>query len=162
MNTENPYILILEKILTLEELNRTSQLLNEAYDGLYKSKSDPKEILETTLPYFVTDVVFETAKKNGVPFNDREGLQKIVDEIRTYLLNLPVAELVIAFIPNYRHIQKLSRWWEEYAGTHVILNIKIDESIVAGAKISYAGFYKDYSLSNWLNQNASSNLDQFI
>ena len=78
--------------------------------------------------------------------------------MRKYLESLPVAEIVVSFMPTYRQVMKMSQWWEEYTGSHVILAITIDENIIAGSKISYNGTYKDYSLSQWIQQKG----DQFI
>lgn len=162
MNIDNPYNSILEKIITIDQLHQSTEKLREASNSLYKHGSNTKEILESILPYFIAEILFDLAQKNNIPLTDVEKLQKIIEDLQTYLENLPVVELVIAFIPSYRNIQKLSKWWEEYTGTHVILAIQVDESIIAGAKISYAGYYKDYSLANWLNQNATTSLDQFL
>lgn len=162
MSTDNPYSSIQEKIITIEQLHKCIEQLREAADGLYKHKSKAQEVLESTLPYFVAQTIFDLANQNKVTLTDIDKLQNILEDLRTYLENLPVAEIVIAFIPTYRNIQKLSQWWEQYTGTHVILAIQVDQSIIAGAKISYAGFFKDYTLSNWLNQNTTSTLDQFL
>ncbi len=160
--TDNPYYSILEKILTVQQLNQCTQSLAKATDNLYKNKTEAKKILEETLPFFLVESLFENMQINKIPLTDIKRIQKLLEELQLFLQSQPVVEIVVAFIPNYRNVQKISRWWEEYTGTHVILTIIVDESVIAGAKISYAGIYKDYTLSNWFSQKSTGSLDQFL
>ncbi|CAN5202190.1 hypothetical protein BH09PAT2_BH09PAT2_02080 [soil metagenome] len=159
MNTENQYSQAVKNILTIEQLKQNTQLLRETYERLYKKSDNIRDSLEEVLPYFLVENIFDITTKNSIPLTDLKQIQKIITDMKIFLENLPVAEIVISFTPRYKDVTKLSAWWEEYTGEHTILAIQIDESVVAGARISYAGFYKDYSLANWLNQNAARILE---
>ena len=52
MRTDNPYSSIQEKIITIEQLHKCIEQLREAADGLYKHKSEAKEVLEKAVALY--------------------------------------------------------------------------------------------------------------
>lgn len=162
MQKNDQYAAILDKVLTAEQLKDSIQLLRDAHQGLFTPGVSPKDILETSLPYFITENIFSVAQQNNISLDDTAKVQNMLDEVRQYLEQLQVVEMSLAFVPTYRQLQKIKEWWENYTGAHTIVSIKYDEAILAGAKISFNGLYRDYSLLYWISQNAQGDIEQFI
>lgn len=162
MAKDNPYSPILNKVLTKQQLKEFIQLLRDAHQGLYTPKVNVQEQLEQTLPFFLAEILMLIAEKQSIPLNNTVEMQQMIDSMREYLEELPIVEIVLAFIPTYKQVKKISDWFAEYTGGHVILDIVIDENIIAGAKISSNGVYKDYSLTQWLHEKGTNDLDQFM
>lgn len=160
MDTTELYSKITTNIITIQQLHQSLDHLRQTKDMLYKKDINSQEVIEKSLPYFLGEAILEMANGKQIAFTDITSIQNLIQEIETYLEKLTVAELEIAYIPTYRHIQEISAWWSKYAGKHVVLAIKVDETLITGAKVSYEGIYKDYSLGTWIKQNPLSNIEQ--
>ena len=66
-------------------------------------------------------------------------------ELEKKLRSLPEIKLGIAFYPNDNFINKLSRWMEKELGQKTILDITVNQKLVAGAIVEYRGNWRDFT-----------------
>ncbi len=161
MDTTELYSNITKNIVTIQQLRQSLDLLRQTDQLLYKKDVNIKDTLEQTLPFYLAETILAMINAKQISMTDISHIQQLIKELVDYMEKLPVAELVIAYVPSYRNLQEVADWWTKYTGRHVVLNVKIDESVISGAKISYEGIYKDYSLATWITQNAVGDIDQF-
>jgi F0F1-type ATP synthase delta subunit len=67
-------------------------------------------------------------------------------------IKLKKLELVLAFEPDGKLVEKISRKVEEALGRGITMNIKVDKSILGGAVIFFDGRYYNGSLRKKLEE----------
>lgn len=85
-------------------------------------------------------------QKGWEPLGDDEQ-KKFIEEIVSYLRKVPQVMVTLAFEPDELFIAKINDQISALVGQKVILDIKINNKIVGGVLLEYAGKYKDYSIS---------------
>jgi len=68
-----------------------------------------------------------------------------------------VVNLVLAFSPEKKLFSHLKLWVKENVNPDAVLDISVDQSILAGALITYNGYYKDFSLKKKVQEAFSQN-----
>lgn len=73
-----------------------------------------------------------------------------LDKVRESLLTARVLDLTVPLDLPDESIEKLTLWVKKYVGEDVVLGLKVDPKILAGATVTFAGHFKDYSFKNQL------------
>jgi F0F1-type ATP synthase delta subunit len=73
--------------------------------------------------------------------------QKALENWKLEIENLRVLRLIIASEPTRANILAYGAWVKKTLGPDVILDISVNENLVAGAQIVWNGKYRDYSQS---------------
>ena len=124
---------ILTQIRTREDLEYLAADLEDLRSSLYKLKTGIK-------PPEIIRLGFEQAQ------NKEEYLNNLAHEIHS----ARVMEITVANYIQDSSLKKVSTWIKENVGENVVLNIKIEPEIMAGAKISFNGKFYDFSLKEKL------------
>lgn len=121
---------IIRQLKTVNDVDILKEEIDILMDGLYKS--DFKKNMLSKI------------RSNMIGFlpQDEEGLSKLLK----LLGELKILKLTLAISPTPAMIDDISTWVKKNVGQDVVLDIKMDESIIAGAQISLDGKYGDYSL----------------
>ncbi|PIS14643.1 hypothetical protein COT64_01590 [Candidatus Shapirobacteria bacterium CG09_land_8_20_14_0_10_39_12] len=72
--------------------------------------------------------------------------------VKKALAELVVLDLTVAVKLSPAFLAKIGRWLREEINQKVILDIKVDPSIIAGAIVSYGGKYRDLSAGRGLEE----------
>ena len=88
------------------------------------------------------ELVFFLGEIAGKKIKMEEGEAR---ELEKKLRSLPEIKLGIAFYPNDNFINKLSRWMEKELGQKTILDITVNQKLVAGAIVEYRGNWRDFT-----------------
>lgn len=121
-----------------EELRECIKLLSES---LFKA-NEFENTLKNKIPIKYVDFLKSLIKDRL----DRTETENALDKLNGYLNRLKEINLVIAFDPTQGNIDNIYAWVKKNLGENIILNLKVDPDIIAGAIITYAGFYDDFSL----------------
>ncbi len=78
--------------------------------------------------------------------SDKEKILKELADIKEELLKLPVLKIQLAFLPAQTFIEELSDWLKRNLKKKVLLDIKVNPTIVGGVILEYRGRYLDLSL----------------
>lgn len=75
-----------------------------------------------------------------------------ISELEEKLRSFPEIKLEIAFFPNDNFINRISQWFEKELGKKIILNIIVNQKVVAGAIIEHQGKWRDFSSAKEIDQ----------
>lgn len=146
MEIDEKYKPIHDQILTTQQNELILDALKQAKNSIFDQTKKSHEILKNKLPFDLADLIFESAKEANIDLEDSNQAQNFYKEIETSLQNRPIVDLTLAFGPSYELLQKISNWWNKNIEPNILLNIKIDKKLVAGAIIGYNGIMKDFTL----------------
>lgn len=121
-----------------DEINNLSKLLyvDDKLTFLQKiAKRTSKELYSA----------FCEADRNKILPQTPAEIGNFLQSLIAYLKSIPRVNLFLPFDPSDDFIGDLAVWFERNIGQKVILNIRVQEEIIAGAIIEYNGKYKDYS-----------------
>jgi chromosome segregation ATPase len=76
----------------------------------------------------------------------------LLGEIEDYLFSLPELRLEMAKKPDEETISLIRNWFKDNFNRPVVLIIKINSKLVAGAVVEYEGKWADFSLSKRMKQ----------
>jgi F0F1-type ATP synthase delta subunit len=85
-------------------------------------------------------------RDNNISSESNTALQKFVIELQKTIAELPLLSLSIAFEPKESTLKALSEWFVLNIKRQLLLEIKIDKKIIAGAAISFNGKDADFSI----------------
>jgi F0F1-type ATP synthase delta subunit len=71
----------------------------------------------------------------------KDYLISFIEEVKI----LPEIEISIAYEPNNETLKAISQWFIITYNKQVLINLRVDRSLVAGAALNYKGKYKDFS-----------------
>lgn len=153
---------IYDHVLTTGQLASVIDQLRTVHDTLYKNTLGSFEQIQQTLPVFLVESLMKYAEENKLDLRDAKTAQEILEQVRAMLEKTPVAELKLPYTPSFKATQKIAQWWRDWTKQPVVISIIVDESIIAGAQISYSGTFADYSINRWLQQEGMSFLDNLM
>lgn len=76
-----------------------------------------------------------------------------LEEFEQKLARMPRLRLYLAFVPGPKQIEVIGGWARENIDRNVLLDLRLDKSLVAGARIVWQGRSLNYSLSQGLREN---------
>ena len=128
---------ILSNLRTREDLEYLASDLEELRLALYKGKAGE----QVDIPAFVKKD-FEVAPDKG----------KYLESVRQQILSARILELTVSGYLDDAVLGEVSAWVKKNIGEDVILSVKIDREVLAGAKISFGGKFEDCSLKDQLDK----------
>lgn len=126
---------VLAKIRTREDLEYLVSDLEELRVNLYKVKNGH------SIPEIIRSEFDRAPDKNA-----------FLETMRKLLITARVMELTVPSYLEEDAINKISAWVKRNISENVVLKLKVDESLMAGALISYNGKFKDYSFKEALTE----------
>jgi hypothetical protein len=92
------------------------------------------------------DQILKLFRENQISETSPTEIQGFLKKLQESVAALPVVTLTIPFEPNDETLKAFSDWFLFTLKKQVIFAIEIDETLLAGARITFNGKYKDYSL----------------
>lgn len=137
----NPLEPILKTTFTQAQLRSRIRLLkSHLLDILFKGSGQTNDLsvqdndwLKSLPPSFISQF-----NKDNV-YSQFEELEKQINKVQPLTLYL-------AFEANEEALQKVGMFARKTFNQNLILDIKVDPSLISGAALSWKGVYKDYSL----------------
>ena len=139
------YESIYTNIRTTAERGITYAAIETLLDALYKKSTDFNQLIETEMPHALVRPVKQQLTKLRDP--SPQGIQFYLEGLREALGALATLSLEIAFDPTEETLSVLTAWIREHLGANIIMEISVDRSIFGGARVSYAGRYKEINLA---------------
>lgn len=151
MSDQKSYEGLFDLIYTSEQCNACINALQHALDASYDKKKDIMSVLDTYLPYNITNAILELAEEQHIQLRDGESATPFLTDIMNMLQDAPKVDITLAFHPTYEQLKGILKWWRGEIEPNIILNLQIDPSLVAGAVIGYKGEINNLSLQEGLN-----------
>lgn len=97
------------------------------------------------------ELLHENSHKN---ISLKDYLTSFIEQIKI----MPILDITIAYEPNSETLKAISQWFIISYNKQVLINIKVDRNLIAGAAINYQGKYRDYSYKNLFDEIAKKEL----
>lgn len=137
-----------KKILTKENLLNFIEEINKRQQSVFKTKfKEVAEVENENLAF-----CFKILEKEKIVFESPEKESVFLEELKKYLLGLPLISLQIALLPSDKFLEKISLWLEEELKQKIILDINVNPKIVGGAMIECQGKYLNLSLEKEIDR----------
>jgi F0F1-type ATP synthase delta subunit len=150
----------LKYIRTEAEIHKLSSLIDKILPEIYKVKGFDISKFLGEQGHETADLLKKLLEEEKIDFSNLRLTKDHLIHIKESLSSAKVVNLTIAIEPNLEMINKLSLWVKSNLGDDSVLDLKIDQSILGGAIISYEGLYKDYSLKSSLEKIFSEKRNQ--
>ncbi len=137
--SESAFAAFANTVYDTASLNRIIDDLTLIQRSLFKDKTGPISV--KARDYTTSNIIpiFEEVEKAGLEgTTDQKQLQFLKDLV-SFLQNLPIVKVTIAFDPTQSLIVKLSNQLSGFVGNKVILDLVIDGSVIGGAIFEYRG-----------------------
>lgn len=120
--------------------------LSTVVDLMYTINFDLEKSLTETFGVHKKDLLMKLLRENNILPTAHAQVQEFLKKLKETIPVLPVVSLTIAFEPTDETLQKLAQWFLFTIKKNVLFDIQIDTTLIAGAKITYNGKFKDYSI----------------
>lgn len=151
MKTLDQYQPLFDKIYTSHQSNECLVALQHAVDATYDTDKNVKDILDTYLPYDITDTLLALADNQGFKLREGADASRFMKDLIEAIKSMTIVDITIAFRPTYEQIHHLVTWWRHEYDPAAILNITVKPELIAGAVIGYNGKRHDLSLQKGLD-----------
>jgi len=147
-------------ILSLIKTTKERDVLLEEISALKASLFETKqggieEVLKEEVRSEIARVV--RAKKQ-----EGENMEKYLSKLEEAVKSLEEFKLELAFDPTEQTLEVVSNWISQNIGEGYLLDIKVNRSILGGAKLSFKGKYFDGSLIKIVDDSLLANREAII
>ncbi len=141
----DPYSDILSLVSTRTDLNKINNELDLLEAGIFEMKGNTFDfVLKNSISEGLANVIAKLVSG--------QNKEEIIKKIKERLAQIKFVEITIAIDPSQEFIEKMVSMIKENINQNVALDIKIDRSILGGARVIFEGKYHDGSLKNKLDK----------
>ena len=137
---------------TKDERDLLRNEIAELEAAVFRSDPDAREkILASHFPEHLASAMRKIFQDPMFKDNP-ETLKKFFHDLRDTIDKLPLLKLSIAFNPSEEMIARLHEWTQENLGPGIVLDISYDSMMLGGARIIFAGRYKEMTLAQMITE----------
>lgn len=136
---------------TKSQASEFSARLGLILQNIYQPGFNLEKVLSSQFNLNMKDKFITLLRDCAVNINSIGELKLFLEKIRDRISAMPVISLTLAFEPTEQTTQVLSDWFL-LNKKQVLLDIKVDPSIIGGAIIAFQGKYKDFSIKPQFEQ----------
>ena len=152
MMREDIYKKFVANIDTTEQLNELVEDIEETKRWIYKAGTKPlNEKVKSHVSENFRSIIAPLEVTGELP-NARKELNTFFLEVIKYAEEIPVVKLTLAFFPTDEFLKKITNWLADQVGKKTVVDIGVDEKIIAGSTIEYDGEYRDLSFASKLDE----------
>ena len=149
----------LQKYLVTTTDARDFQLmLQNLCDKFFETEATSEVILKKEAPYSLAEFLTKLANEYKVRMEDKTQVQLFLRQIDKAISEMTVISLTLAIDPKETFIKAMQDWFMQHYQKLVLLDISVDQSIIAGSIIQIHGKYHDYSLRKMLEEPTLQNV----
>lgn len=152
---DNILNVILTNTYTVSELKHRQSSLKSFLEQQFFGGVKPTDLSET-----------DTAWINSLPpiflqnFN-KDNLAQVFEELQKQITKLQTLTLYLTFDPDTDSIRQMGEFARRTFSPLIMLDIKYDPNLIAGAALVWKGVYKDYSLRSKIDARKGEILESF-
>lgn len=137
---------IIEGVKTKSDAGELLRELELLENGLYNSDDNAiLKLLDEGVSKKLSSVIKDNILKGNQSYTT-DVVKTILREITDSVNKLEIFRIDIGIEPTEKMIDKIYRWISDNVETKCILDISVDKSIIAGARISFRGKYADMTM----------------
>ena len=152
MNKSTYLSYLLALIKTKSYSDEMIEKIDELKDCLYNKRIDLDKKMGELFSFELKEKIKSYSWAEQVNLNDPESFGKFLSNLRGHIKNMPIVTIKIAFEPNAEIVTEVSSWFVENFGKNVLVDLILDESLVAGAVIVFDESEKDFSLKKRIEE----------
>ena len=133
-------------IRTTEDATNFLSILGTLNNEVFKKNTTLDEILEQDVSYQKGLTIKKIAATHKVDLQNRAEVPAFITKLTESINELPTVHLTLAFAPRRQLITVMSQWFMVNFQQVVLLDIKVDKSIMGGSIVEFNGKRQDYSL----------------
>lgn len=120
--------------------------LDKILAELFKKKKPIDKILEQDAPFPLSDSLKKLAKEHEADIENDIEADKFFGEVRKAILALPILTITTGVPPTLELIKEIQDWVLKNVKGFVSVDFVVDRSLIAGAKVSFNGKSRDFSV----------------
>lgn len=137
---------------TKDDANHLIATVENLADNLFKGDFILSDFLSKNFPYDLKLAIEKTLVSSSINSDNKEELSKFFKNLLEEIGKLPLIHIILAKSPLEELVNSIHLWFYQNYKKTVLLDISIDNSIIAGAVLSFNGRAQDYSLSSKIEQ----------
>jgi F0F1-type ATP synthase delta subunit len=126
--------------------------LSAVSEEIYETDFDLEKALAVEFGIQKKDKFIALLRENRIPPDSGSALKDFINKIQDKVSSLPVVSLTIAFEPEEKTLKSIFDWFPLSINKQVLLDIKVDANIIAGASVSYNGKCLDFTVKPVFDQ----------
>lgn len=123
----------------------------KALDELLKNNFTQAQVYQE-LNRIKTEFERDFYQDKPIDFNKKRKEKEKLDSLAEGIRHLPRLRLTLAFKPTQQEIEEIGRWVRENVHPHVVLDLRLDARLLAGARLAWQGRVYDLSLREGLRR----------
>ena len=123
-----------------------STRLSELGAQVYHTGFHLENALTSALGMQKKDAFMVLLREQKVAVSSQSALKEFFAQLQEKVASLPVLTLTIAFEPNETVLKTISDWFLINVKKHVLFDVHVDKTLIAGCTLTYNGKFKDYSV----------------
>lgn len=138
------------------------QGLNNIIDQIYEVNFNLEVSLTKEFGIGRKDKFITLLRENQIDHTSNDAIKKFLTSIQEAVEKIPILSLTIAFDPNEESLKSISQWFLVTLNKQILVDIKVDRKLIAGAVINFNGKFKDYSIKPMFDEIVSQTLSHNI
>ncbi len=139
----NSYPTLVQGIYTKRQCYILITNLEAIKEELYKSSLVLTQLMSDHLSLELSEEILNLLKVENTDITDRQSLVTVFESLISYLKNLPIVALTLTYSPTLKQLLQISEWFVTEVKAKILIEVRVDPSIIAGATIQYKGIYKN-------------------
>lgn len=137
---------IIEAIATTNERDFLLDFLDQLREKSYNLSFDVKSVLKDVPQhsFSVVSEIFESAIAQG-----RDAWMREIDRAQEDIRNMQMVTITIPIEPNLEFAWKIKLWFREMLKREVMIDFRVDKSIIGGAVIESNGYRTEHSFRQY-------------
>ena len=159
------YFDLITSLKTTQEVDNLSSEIDMLMSKLFQSEKILLEKALTSVSVDSAKKITEIFEKFNLDMTDKAIVRDFLDTLADLIKKFKVIKLILAFDPTRATIENIHEAVSENIGIGYILDIEVDESVLAGAIVIFNGKYKDYTIKKAIEetfQNKKQDVLKFI
>ncbi len=150
---KSSYLVYIHSIIkTKTAAEKIIESIDELKASLYNKRIDLDKKMGELFSHEMKEKIKAYSVQEQINLIDPESFGKFLTDLRNNIKNMPVVYLSIACETTDDMVKEISNWFVEHYGTQVLVDLKCDKSLIAGAVITFDGKEKDFSLKKKLSE----------
>lgn len=154
------YLDLSEFFTTKAQADDFSERLTLISERIFEVNFNMEKVFQEQLGMQKKDKFIALLRKNNIPIDSPFSLNKILEIIRKNISSLPIACITLSIEPQDEILKAISDWFILNIKRQVLIDIKIEPDLIAGALISYRGKQFDASIKAGFDKISKNILDK--
>ena len=146
------YFDLITSLKTTREVDDLSSEIDTIASAFFRSEEVSLEKALISISEDLAKKITEIFEKFNLDMTDKELVRDFLDTLKNLIKKFKVIKLTLAFDPTRKTIENIHESVSENIGIGYILDVEIDESVLAGAVVMFNGKYKDFTLRKNLEE----------